>query len=63
MSLVKKAIHKLIDIYRRQNRIKYAKSLGVTVGENCRFVWPVHRPSAKEADYELPHGHCGTRTG
>ena len=36
--LVKKIVHKIIDLYKRQNHIKYAKSLGVKVGEDSRFV-------------------------
>lgn len=36
--LVKKIVHRFIDLYKRQDYIKYARSLGVKVGDNCRFV-------------------------
>lgn len=38
MSLVRKVIHKVVNLHRRQDHVKYARSLGVKVGENCRFV-------------------------
>ena len=38
MNKVKRIILKLIDIYKRQDPIAYARSKGVRVGENCRFV-------------------------
>lgn len=38
MSIIKKVICKLIHVYKKEDPIKYAKSLGVKVGENCRFV-------------------------
>lgn len=38
MSVLRKVAYKIIDTYRRQDYIKYARSLGVKVGNNCRFV-------------------------
>ena len=36
--LVKKIAHRVISLYKRQDHIKYARSLGVKVGEASRFV-------------------------
>ena len=36
--LLVKIISKLKDAYKRQDHIKYARYLGVKVGNNCRFV-------------------------
>lgn len=38
LGVLRKAIHKIIDLYKRQDYIKYASSLGVKVGKDCRFV-------------------------
>ena len=38
MSKIGKLVHRVVDLYKRQDHIKYAKSLGVSVGENSRFV-------------------------
>ena len=51
--LVKKIVHKIIDLYKRQNHIKYAKSLGVKVGEDSRFV---DNPIWQNTDILLPQG-------
>lgn len=38
LMLVKKIAHRVISLYKRQDHIKYARSLGVKVGEASRFV-------------------------
>jgi len=38
MNLLKKCCQRIKNLYKRQDHIKYAKSLGVRVGENSRFV-------------------------
>lgn len=44
LMLVKKIAHRVISLYKRQDHIKYARSLGVKVGEASRFVdkWMSH---------------------
>ncbi len=36
--MFRKLIRKIADLYKRQDHIRYARSRGVQVGENCRFV-------------------------
>lgn len=36
--VLRKTVHKIMDMYKRQDHIKYARSLGVKVGNNSRFV-------------------------
>ena len=38
MAIVNKIVCRLIDLYKRQDHIKYAREKGVVVGENCKFV-------------------------
>ena len=38
MSKIGTLVHRVVDLYKRQDHIKYARSLGVSVGENSRFV-------------------------
>ena len=38
MYKVKNILNIIISYYKRLDHIKYARSLGVTVGDNCRFV-------------------------
>lgn len=38
MAIVNKIVGRLIDLYKRQDHIKYAREKGVVVGENCKFV-------------------------
>lgn len=38
MSKIGKLVHRVIDLYNRQDHIKYARMKGVKVGDNCRFV-------------------------
>lgn len=38
MTKIKHIFNRMINCYKRLDHIKYAKGIGVTVGENCRFV-------------------------
>ena len=38
MSAVRRLFSKIVNMYKRQDHIKYAKSLGVKVGKGSRFV-------------------------
>ena len=38
MGILRQLFHKAINLYKRKDHIKYAKSLGVRVGKNSRFV-------------------------
>lgn len=38
MNIVGKIITRLVDLYKRQDHIKYAREKGVVVGRNCKFV-------------------------